>query len=69
MFNLNCLNFNYKLFFYIIKMPLNMKVFLCTDRHLIDCNDKYLEAGKYYFNIESFSKKIQFMEILLTKMI
>tara|TARA_B110000858_G_scaffold185970_1_gene228650 strand:- start:4 stop:564 length:561 start_codon:yes stop_codon:yes gene_type:complete len=57
MFNLNCLNFNYKLFFYIIKMPLNMKVFLCTDRHLIDCNDKYLEAGKYYFNIESFSKK------------
>ena len=33
-----------------------MKVFLCTDRHLIDCKDKYLAAGKYYFNIEGFSK-------------
>jgi hypothetical protein len=37
-------------------MPLDMKVFLCTDQHLIDCKDKYLGAGKYYFNIDGFSK-------------
>ena len=34
-----------------------MKVFLCTDKHLIDVNDKYLPAGKYYFNIINFSEK------------
>ena len=33
-------------------MPLNMKVFICSDKNLIDHNDTYLPAGKYYFNIE-----------------
>jgi len=36
-------------------MPLNMKLFLCTDKHLLDYNEKYLPAGKYYYNIKNFS--------------
>ena len=36
-------------------MPLNMKLFLCTDKHLLDYNEKYLPAGKYYFNIKNFT--------------
>ena len=32
-----------------------MKLFLCTDKHLLDHNEKYLPAGKYYYNIENFS--------------
>jgi len=38
-------------------MPLNMKVFICSDKNLIDHNDTYLPAGKYYFNIENFTEK------------
>lgn len=38
-------------------MPLNMKVFSCTDSHLLDCNDQYLPAGKYYFKIKNFTDK------------
>jgi len=38
-------------------MPLNMKVFLCSDKHLLDCNDQYLPAGKYYFKIKNFTDK------------
>ena len=34
-----------------------MKVFLCTDKNLFDCNDKYLPAGKYYYIIDNFSNK------------
>jgi hypothetical protein len=32
-----------------------MKLFLCTDKHLLDYNEKYLPAGKYYFNIKNFT--------------
>lgn len=44
-----------------------MKVFLCTDRHLIDCKDKYLAAGKYYFIIEGFSKENTVYGIIIDK--
>jgi len=35
-------------------MPLNMKVYLCTDTNLLDANEQFLPAGKYYFIIKSF---------------
>ena len=38
-------------------MPLNMKVFLCSDTNLLDCNEQYLPAGKYYFNINHYTDK------------
>lgn len=34
-----------------------MKAFIATDNCLYDVNDKFLEAGKYYFLIKSFTDK------------
>ena len=34
---------------------LNMKAFIVTDNCLYDVNDKFLESGKYYFLIRSFT--------------
>lgn len=39
-----------------IYMPLNMKVFLCSNTNLLDFNECYLPAGKYYFNVNKFTK-------------
>lgn len=38
-------------------MPLNMKVFLCSDYNLVDCNDLLLPSGQYYFIIEHYTEK------------
>ena len=35
---------------------LEMKTFIATDNNLYDINDNFLEAGKYYFSIEYFTK-------------
>lgn len=35
---------------------LEMKAFIATNNSLYDINDKFLEAGKYYFMIEHFTK-------------
>tara|TARA_B100000674_G_C37539135_1_gene777512 strand:- start:91 stop:567 length:477 start_codon:yes stop_codon:yes gene_type:complete len=48
-------------------MPLNMKLFLCTDKNLFDVNDKYLEVGKYYFTVESFNEKNVIGKLLINK--
>jgi len=48
-------------------MPLNMKLFLCTDKNLFDINDKYLEVGKYYFTVESFNNKNVKGKLLINK--
>ena len=34
---------------------LGMKALIVTDNNLYDVNDRFLEAGKYYFEIQSFT--------------
>ena len=50
-------------------MPLNMKVFLCSDYNLVDCNDLLLTSGQYYFIIENFTEKGTIKGKLLTNII
>ena len=37
-------------------MPLNMKVYICTDHTVFDTKEKPLRTGKYYFLVEELSE-------------
>ena len=36
-------------------MPLNLKVFLCTNHAVYDVNEKVLHTGKYFFEVDEIS--------------
>ena len=43
-----------------------MKVYLCTDTNLLDANEQFLPAGKYYFIMTKFSMKHMKLETTKT---
>ena len=45
---------------------LSMKAFIATDSNLYDANDNFLQAGKYYFMIQHFTKNNSVIGIILS---